>query len=89
MDMDMQRIESTWHLEDDTDDVEDDDGFEDEPMEDDSIDSMYDNVPIILPRRRFSGACNVETVKDGAFTSLVMREGIYFVTESELPWSHG
>jgi hypothetical protein len=25
----------------------------------------YDNVPVVLPRRRFTGACNVETVKDG------------------------
>ncbi len=24
-------------------------------------------VPVVLPRRRFAGACNVETIKDGMF----------------------
>ena len=26
---------------------------------------FYPDVPVVMPRRRFAGQCNVETVKDG------------------------
>lgn len=32
---------------------------------------FYPEVPVVLPRRRFAGACNVETVKDGERSYLV------------------
>lgn len=50
----------------------------------------YDNVPIIYPRRRFVGACNEETVKDGTlmdFASDSLNPTDRYSTFSELPWS--
>ena len=40
---------------------------EDEGEEEANGDERYDRVPTIMPRSCFSGACNVETVKDGAY----------------------
>lgn len=40
-------------------DVEDDGG------DDDHDDSIYSHVPVVHPRFRYAGACNVRTVKDG------------------------
>lgn len=50
----------------------------------------YENVPVVYPRRRFVGACNVETVKDGALTDLVsnpLRRTDPEFLSSEFPWS--
>jgi hypothetical protein len=35
-----------------------------EPEESTDVD-IHGSIPVILPRTRFSGACNVETIKDG------------------------
>ena len=45
---------------DDNDDDEADDEAEDEELK------YFPSVPVVMPRKKFSGACNVETVKDGA-----------------------
>lgn len=44
----------------------------DEELRDEDIDleesteiDIHGSIPVILPRARFAGACNVETVKDG------------------------
>lgn len=51
---------------------EDDDEDEDQEMDDDLPASYLNdryrpNIPVVLPRRKFVGACNVETVKDVNF----------------------
>lgn len=58
------------------------DGEDDDDDDDDSgnggenIDPYYHStVPIILPRSRFAGHCNVETVKDGQFSSAASESG--------------
>jgi hypothetical protein len=45
---------------------------EDEDNDSDGLDDdiIYSSVPTIHPRVRFSGACNVETVKDGKYQCL-------------------
>ncbi|KAL6299681.1 WD40 repeat-like protein [Sparassis latifolia] len=43
------------------------DGSDDEDDVAYPADEVFSNVPIILPRARFAGACNVETVKDVNF----------------------
>lgn len=45
-------------------DAEDEDG-EDDGGDDDHDDSIYSHVPVVHPRFRYAGACNVRTVKDG------------------------
>lgn len=57
--------------EDETNDNEDED--EDEELHDRG--QSHSGVPIILPRARFSGHCNVDTVKDGMLFKL--RSTIY------------
>lgn len=44
-----------------------DSGVDDQEQEQESprYPEFYPNVPVVLPRNRFAGACNVETVKDG------------------------
>lgn len=59
--------EAEMEVEDFLDDSEDNDN---EPGSDDDgrsepTDDMHPDVPVIYPRMRFSGHCNVETVKDG------------------------
>ena len=54
----------------DVDDFDDSEDNDDEPESDDdgrskSADDMHPDAPVIYPRMRFSGHCNVETVKDG------------------------
>lgn len=56
-----------------SDNSENDDDDEDEDEETDNDLSVSDlndryrrDIPVVLPRRKFVGACNVETVKDGA-----------------------
>lgn len=50
------------------DSEDNDDTQADEPESDDerrSVTDMHPDAPVIYPRMRFSGHCNVETVKDG------------------------
>jgi hypothetical protein len=47
-----------------TDDIDDDSENETETGSDNDPHSA---VPVVFPRRRFVGHCNVETVKDGQF----------------------
>jgi WD40 repeat protein len=35
--------------------------------------AFYPNVPVVMPRARFAGACNVETVKDGQYRSVTVK----------------
>ena len=63
-------VEDATRVEDpDTrEDVEEDEEDESEEHEEDSQD-QYSKLPTIMPRSRYRGACNVETVKDGTFIS--------------------
>ena len=45
---------------------------EDEDEDDGSDDPTYPYVPMVYPRSRYAGACNVETVKDGALVLSVV-----------------
>ena len=45
---------------DDTADDEEGEG------EESTGDQRYSDAPVVMPRARFAGVCNVETVKDGA-----------------------
>lgn len=55
-----------------TDNEDADDEGDDET--DSTTQKFYPNVPLVYPRGRYIGACNVETVKDGkhALTSIVL-----------------
>lgn len=56
---------------DDREDSDDDsDSDENDTMEDNN--KFYPKVPVILPRRRFVGARNVDTVKDGKSYDLML-----------------
>jgi hypothetical protein len=50
-----------------TDSMSDHEGEDDaeEDDEDDNEEENYAHMPVVHPRARFAGACNVETVKDG------------------------
>lgn len=64
-DMDMEGIED---VEGDLEDLFDESLLEDE---DESLEEPepdeFARVPVIFPRARYAGACNVRTVKDGAY----------------------
>ena len=47
---------------------DEDDTSEDERSPDAELPKKL-QAPVILPRRRFAGACNVETIKDGTHKS--------------------
>ena len=51
----------------------DDDAEEeyDEDLDDQKTigDARFSTVPVIMPRSRFAGVCNVQTIKDGMFAS--------------------
>lgn len=54
---------------------DDEDDGEDEGDDDEDKtggDERYDKVSTIMPRSRFGGVCNVETVKDGAFIVYIL-----------------
>lgn len=53
--------------EDEEDEETDEDADEDNRMFNPADADAHQAVPVIYPRMRFSGHCNVETVKDGAF----------------------
>ncbi len=59
--------ETTTELDSDDEDV-DVDGFE----------LSHTSIPIVLPRRRYTGACNVETIKDGKFLTYIYLINIIF-----------
>ncbi len=48
-----------------TDSDEEDEDGEDDGGDGDHDDSIYSHVPVVHPRFRYAGACNVRTVKDG------------------------
>ena len=50
----------------DDDEEDGDSSDEGEPLGD----SHYSDVPVVLPRSRYVGVCNVETIKDGASSGL-------------------
>lgn len=66
--------EAEMDVDDLLDDSEDnDDELGDEPGSDgdernESTTDMHPDAPVIYPRMRFSGHCNVETVKDGEYS---------------------
>ena len=45
---------------------------EDEDEDNGSDDPTYPYVPMVYPRSQYAGACNVETVKDGALVLSVV-----------------
>ena len=65
----------------DSDNVDDNEEVNGEDSNHDEIDGasdegikelvFYPEIPVVLPRSRFTGACNVETVKDGQCSILV------------------
>ena len=65
--MGMNEDAETSDLDDENRDDDDSENEEDEDSESDTSHSLrfYPGVPVVLPRGRFAGACNVETVKDG------------------------
>lgn len=52
------------------DEETDEDADEDSRMFDSADADAHQSVPVIYPRMRFTGHCNVKTVKDGAFRLL-------------------
>lgn len=61
-----ERLDDLMNVDDEDDRPED--GDEEEEYEEDEEsqgDQRYKEVPIIMPRSRYDGVCNVETVKDG------------------------
>ncbi len=72
--------------EDDPDVREEDEEDEDEDEDNSHGDERYAKVPTIMPRSRFEGICNVETVKDGVCCALdppFMSD----ILTSELSWT--
>ena len=62
-------------MDDNGDESDDDDDETDEDTEDynmlNPVDAdAHQSVPVIYPRMRFTGHCNVKTIKDGALRSL-------------------
>lgn len=55
---------------DDDDDDETDEDTEDYNMLNPVDADAHQSVPVIYPRMRFTGHCNVKTIKDGALRSL-------------------
>lgn len=48
-----------------------DDDFDDESEDDEDDEHYFPNIPVVMPRKKFTGACNVETVKDGAYLNYI------------------
>ena len=65
---DLMDVETSSDGSGNSDDDDDDDSVTSDPqpiiLGKDSV-KYAPNVPVIMPRRRFSGHCNTETVKDG------------------------
>ncbi|KAJ7507850.1 WD40 repeat-like protein [Mycena galericulata] len=89
--------ESSSDTDDDTDmDIDDDDDYEHSPFpkrEDVSRDA-YSGVPLILPRVRFAGARNVDTIKevnflgpDDEFVTSGSDDGNFFVWRKDKPYN--
>ncbi len=61
---------------------EEDDEDEDEQGDDGDDDSnewkYFPQIPTVMPRTRFAGACNIETVKDGE-TSLLHHRRVFLL----------
>lgn len=83
MEADIERFETENHQDDEAsqregllEDCEMSEFNEDEENDDDDDEEgenerYYPNVPVIYPRARYAGACNVETVKDGESNSTI------------------
>ena len=56
-----------WETESES--MDDDSDCEDEDMEGYEEEKEHQDVPVVYPRRRFEGARNVETVKEGLLSS--------------------
>ena len=75
------------HMDEDADEGDSDDDSESTSQTDDAPVVETSTVPIVYPRARFSGACNVETVKDGALCAPVLALATpYFFVYSQFPW---
>ncbi len=78
MDGDIERLQTETEATTDSEELDIRDHSDDSDAEEDDEatseatgDERYSGVPIIMPRSRFAGACNVETVKDGACSKQV------------------
>ena len=77
----------------DEDDGEESAGERDAEHENDNADenvasgdtNYYPDVPVVMPRSGFSGACNVETVKDGELPHSAVHGSLTFSRYSQLP----
>ncbi|OJT03763.1 WD repeat protein iqw1 [Trametes pubescens] len=74
MDGDIERLQTETEATTDSEELDIRDHSDDSDAEEDDEatseatgDERYSGVPIIMPRSRFAGACNVETVKDVNF----------------------
>jgi len=62
---------------------------EEEEREAHELERYRPHIPIVLPRKKFSGARNVETVKDGRVDFVIRHIPLgdsNVSTPSELPW---
>lgn len=66
------RTQSSDSHDTDIDEADDEDGYIEfmDSVELDEAD-LQPHVPVVMPRRRFAGARNVDTIKDGEYTRLV------------------
>ena len=55
----------------------------------DSSSAPSSKIPVILPRRRYAGHCNIETVRDGIDLHLLVEIISDMQNLSELHWSRG
>ena len=65
----MDEIDEESQVEDDDEETEEDEDEDNRTFNPADADA-HQTVPVIYPRMRFTGHCNVETVKDGVFWSL-------------------
>jgi hypothetical protein len=65
----MDEIDEESQVDEDDEETEEDED-EDNRMFNPAEADAHQTVPVIYPRMQFTGHCNVETVKDGAFWSL-------------------
>lgn len=64
---------------------------DDEEEDDDSVDEhgttrdfkFYPDVPVVMPRSRFAGHCNVETVKDGECCKICRQPLVLIICHSQ------
>lgn len=59
-----------YNSSDEADSTEESESLEEELTTDSSAESSMSKIPTVLPRKRYGGHCNTETVKDGMFARL-------------------